>query len=357
MRHQGKYSAPRRTPLWVVIVLDALVLGLALLTFAFFHHVLPKLETERQLQNLQMQVDDPVVQTEPKETVLVNPSDPAQESETTVPDNRTDWQKKFAHKFTDEVVITDNSYTSPEVSVTIETIVTGEGRQKITYYVADVYVAAIDNFKTYTPHGQMIYFDTQEAEEMAADSNAILAMSGDFLTYQKNGFLVRNGEAYAANRNFAPICVLYPDGTMETYAAGKYRVDEILSRDPVHVWSFGPALLDESGAPLTKFDVSTAVGYPNPRCGIGYYEPGHYCFVTVDGRQDNHSKGMLLGELAQVFADRGCKVAYNLDGGGTSVMLFDGDRISKQSNGQRALGDILLITESGYSVHAKERRD
>lgn len=356
MKHRGKYSARRRTPLYVVIILDALVLGVALLVFAFYHHVLPKIETERELERLQLQYQQ-MEQTRPTEPQPTEPGESTVSTETTEPDNRTEWQKKFADKFTDEVVITDNSYTSPEVSITIETVVVGEGRQRITYYVADVYVASLDNFKTYTPHGQMVYFDTQEAEEMAAASNAILAMSGDFLTYQKNGFLVRNGVPYAANRNFAPICVLYPDGTMATYAAGKYKVDEIMARNPVHVWSFGPALLDDNGAPLTKFDVSTAVGYPNPRCGIGYYEPGHYCFVTVDGRQDNHSKGMLLGELAQVFADLGCKVAYNLDGGGTSVMLFDGDRVSKQSNGQRELGDILVITESGYTVHSKEQQD
>ena len=354
MRHRGKYCTSRLPSVWLTIVIDVLLVGIALLVFAFFHHVLPKIESERELQKLQMQTTEPVY-TIPPETLTTEPSGTGTVEATAEPDNRTPWQKKFADKFTDEIVITDNSYSSPEVSVTVETVVTGEGRQKITYYVADVYIASIENFKTHTPHGQMIYFDTQEAEEMAADSNAILAMSGDFLTYQKNGFLVRNGQAYVANRNFAPICVLYPDGTMQTYAAGKYRVDEIMAKNPVHVWSFGPALLDDSGAPLSKFDVSTAVGYPNPRCGIGYYEPGHYLFVTVDGRQDNHSKGMLLGELAQVFAERGCKVAYNLDGGGTSVMLFDGDRVSKQSNGQRELGDILVITESGYSVHAKNR--
>ena len=356
MKHQGKYNVRRRTPVLAVIVLDALVVGITLLAFAFYHHVLPKIETERELEKLQQQQQQ-MVPTKPSEMQTVDPTEETPTAETTQPDNRTEWQKKFADKFTDEIVITDNSYTSPEVSITIQTIVAGEGRQKITYYVADVYVASMENFKTYTPHDQMIYFDTQEAEEMAAESNAILAMSGDFLTYQKNGFLVRNGETYVANRNFAPVCVLYPDGTMETYDAGKYKVDQIMAREPVHVWSFGPALLDENGAAMSKFEVSTAVGYPNPRCGIGYYEPGHYCFITVDGRQDNHSKGMLLGELSQVFADLGCKVAYNLDGGGTSVMLFDGERISKQSNGQRELGDILVITESGYSVHAKQRQD
>ena len=355
MKYLREKDNSKRFPLWCVILADILLLGIVLLAFAYFHHVLPRMKVEQQLQELMQQNREDesfTTETEPVSTDSIGETDAT--SGTAVPDNRTEWQKKFADKFTDEVVITDNSYTSPEVSVTIETVVTGEGKQKITYYVADVYVASIDNFKTYTPHGQMVFFDTQKAEEMAAESNAILAMSGDFLTYQQNGFLVRNGEVYAANRNVVAICVLYPDGTMETYDAGTYNVNEILARNPVHVWSFGPVLLNDDGSVREKFDVSLAVSYTNPRCGIGYFEPGHYLFVTVDGRKDGHSRGMLVHELAQVFADRGCKAAYNLDGGGTSVMLFDGERVSKQSNGQRALGDILVITEAGYRVHSKE---
>jgi exopolysaccharide biosynthesis protein len=57
---------------------------------------------------------------------------------------------------------------------------------------------------------------------------------------------------------------------------------------------------------------------------------------------------MRIPELAQLFADRGCTAAYNLDGGGTAVMLFNGKIFSQQSNGGRALGDMLLITEQGY---------
>ena len=91
------------------------------------------------------------------------------------------------------------------------------------------------------------------------------------------------------------------------------------------------------------------MSYPNPRSAIGYYEPGHYCLVIVDGRQDGHSAGMRIPHLAQVFADLGCTCAYNLDGGGTAVMLFNGEIYSRQSNGGRDLGDILLITEEGYT--------
>lgn len=343
----------KHTPIWAVCLLDLLLVGVILLTFAFFHHVRPAIIAEQQRQ--EAQANRPVV-TEPEETTLppettapAEATSPGEETTApTEPDTRTEWQKKFADKFTDEVVVTENSYTSPEVSITIDTVVIGEGASKITYYVADVYVASLDNFRTYTAHGQMNYFDTQPALEMAQEAHAIFAISGDFLTYQKSGFLMRNGEIYVSDRNYS-ICVLYPDGTMETYDRGSYQIQDILDRNPLQVWSFGPVLLDKEGKTRPSYDISDAVSFPNPRSAIGYYEPGHYCLVIVDGRQEGHSAGMRIPELAQVFEDLGCACAYNLDGGGTAVMIFDGKVYSRQSNGGRDLGDILLITEAGYT--------
>ena len=354
-----KKNRKKHTPVWAVCLLDLLLIGAVLLTFAFFHHVRPAILAERARQEAQANrpaVTEPAQTTAPAETAApaettapAEATEPAEETTApTEPDNRTEWQKKFADKFTDEVVVTENSYTSPEVSITINTVVEGEGASKITYYVADIYIASMENFRTHTAHGQMNYFDTQPATEMAAEANAIFAISGDFLTYQKSGFLVRNGEIYAADRNYS-ICVLYPDGTMETYDRGTYKIQDILDRNPLQVWSFGPVLLDQNGKTRSSYDVSDAVSFPNPRSAIGYYEPGHYALVIVDGRQEGHSAGMRIPQLAQVFEDLGCACAYNLDGGGTAVMIFNGKVFSRQSNGGRDLGDILLITEAGYT--------
>ena len=85
----------------------------------------------------------------------------------------------------------------------------------------------------------------------------------------------------------------------------------------------------------------------NPRTGIGYYEPGHYCFVVVDGRQGGYSAGMRIERFAQLFADLGCKAAYNLDGGQSSVMTFRQSFVNRPYLGGRDSGDILLIREIG----------
>ena len=78
-------------------------------------------------------------------------------------------------------------------------------------------------------------------------------------------------------------------------------------------------------------------------------------FVLVDGRQDGYSKGLDLPELGKVFEDLGCKAAYNLDGGGSAVMIYNHERYSVQSNGgDRDLGDILVIRASYYNTNEPE---
>lgn len=367
----GKYSrvsTPEKRggmPIWAVALIDIVMVGVILVVFAFFHHVLPamisEMERRQELEHRQEIVEtEPTVSGEtltvPTDAAATEPVEATEATEATeAPDPRTEWQIKFAEHFSDEIVWTENSYKSPNVSITVETISTGEGKNKQTYHIADIYIASMENFTAYTANDGVSYFATQDVIEMSEVSNALVAISGDFITYQKGGFLICNGETYAETTNNVSICALFPDGTMETYDAKDYDIEDIKNRGAVQVWSFGPVLLDENGKVRDRYDMPTAVSYPNPRSAIGYYEPGHYCFVVVDGRQDGYAKGMSIPQLAQLFEDLGCTKAYNLDGGGSAVMVFNHERYSQQSNGGgRKLGDILLIRESAEYLASLE---
>ena len=356
---EGKFSAgrnrPKRMAIPLVFLMDALLVGAILLSFAFFHHVLPAISNELERRQEQMTATEPVA-TRPPETAAPETEPMAEETEPeatedveeTEPevDNRTEWQIKFADRFTEEVVMTENSYTSPNISITIDTVQYGSGDDIVAYHVADIYIGSMDCFTTYTANNEMRYFGTQDVMKMDAAAEAILAISGDFLTYQKSGFLMRNREIYVEDSNNNSLCALFEDGSMEVYDGKDYDIEDLKARGAVQVWSFGPKLLDDDGTVRDSYKISTAVSYTNPRSAIGYYEPGHYCFVVVDGRQKGYSMGMTIPELAAVFEELGCTSAYNLDGGGSAVMLFNHDRFSQQSNGgDRNLGDILVIRE------------
>lgn len=355
VRKQKAQKKSGLLPLWKVALIDLLVGGAIILTFAFFHHVLPAMKTARARQ------DDVLLATEPlavmTEPVAQNAPVEAVTEAPTEPDNRTEWQKKFEEHFSDEIIRTENSYKSPNVSITVETISYGEGRNRQTYHVADIYIASMENFITYTANNQVRSYDTQDVLEMSQVTNSLLTIGGDFITYQKGGFLVRNGIVYKETTNNVSICALFPDGTMETYEPRQYTIEDIKNRGAVQVWSFGPTLLDENGQVRKKYDMPRAVSHNNPRSAIGYYEPGHYCFVVADGRQDGYAKGLTIPDLAQIFADLGCTKAYNLDGGGSAVMTFDQKMYSKQSNGGRDLGDILLIREAPVPPATQDHSD
>jgi len=322
------------------ICADILMTGLILVVFAFFHHVLPMIKSSAEPSQPDMPAPTAAV-----ETVVAEEPTPTPES--LEQDDRTEWQIRFSEHFSDTIVSTENSYKSPNVSIEIKTVTVGEGDSQNTYHVADIYIASIENFATYTANNELKYFSTQDALEMDAAANALVSMTGDFYSYQKSGLLVRNGTVYMSDDAYCDICVMYYGGTVETYAKGSYDKDEILAKNPYQIWNFGPMLLDSDGKAFTSFDISYTVAYANPRSAFGYYEPGHYCFVVVDGRQKGYSLGMLMPELAAVFEELGCTAAYNLDGGGSALMMFNHERYSQQSNGgDRNLGDILLIRET-----------
>ena len=141
---------------------------------------------------------------------------------------------------------------------------------------------------------------------------------------------------------------------VETYAPDEADIEAIISRGAYQSWSFGPSLLDENGQPKTeKSQFRSSIQGPNPRSAFGYVEPGHYLFVTVDGRGRGGSDGVTMKQLSQLMYDQGCTVAYNLDGGGTAVMANAEGAISRQSNLSRQCSDILFIVED-YTVFDDE---
>ena len=335
-----------------MIIMDILMTCIILVIFAFFHHVLPRLTAKNTVIHPVSTVSlSPPVSASPEITpapVVSSdiPDDPVETEPVPVEvDNRTEWQKKFADKFTDEIVRTDNSYSSPNVSVTINTFSGQYNGYYQTYYVADIYVANIENFRTYFANGQYTYYGAQDAEAMARNSGAIISMNGDYCNNQKFGILVRNGEIYFDDPMEFDLCVLYYDGTVETYSPSEYVPADVIAAGAYQTWKFGPRLLDSNGKAMTNFNTTYVVEKEEaPRSGFGYYEPGHYCFVVADGRQ-SHARGMVLTEFAQLFEDLGCVRAYNMDGGASSVLTFNGQKYNIPS-GYRELGEILLIAET-----------
>lgn len=85
----------------------------------------------------------------------------------------------------------------------------------------------------------------------------------------------------------------------------------------------------------------------NPRTAIAELEPLHYLFVVSDGRT-SESKGLSLYELAEFLSSRNVTCTYNLDGGGSSTMYFNGQIINHPTPRgndvhERSVSDIVCL--------------
>lgn len=267
--------------------------------------------------------------------------------------NLGDFSEKFGHLFLEkgEPPVTDGlTYRSQDVYIQITSV-----RQSRTdIYIADIYVRSVENFQRAFANNKW-HSGTEKVKILSENNQAVLGMTGDNGHNLKAGIVIGNGKIWRRVSNGTrDICLLYRDGTLVTIEEQYIDHDGIRAQaDEGLIWQcfvFGPALLDENGKAKQKFN--TNVRPANPRSVIGYYEPGHYCFVQVDGRgadskldPGNRSVGLTMDELSLFMESLGCKAAYNLDGGQSSMLYYDGEILSSPYQNGRKTGDIVFIRE------------
>ena len=244
--------------------------------------------------------------------------------------------------WSDGVLFVNDTYRSPDMSVTVRTVEDSKlFNKKLVYYVADIYVSDVTQIRTGCTSGNFDRAGRGPIEATARREDALVAISGDFVP----ALVIRNGELFHKKINDHDICLLLKNGEMEIMR-GNCSVAEVMEKDPWQGWQFGPALFNSKGKPITVFP-GISISVQNPRSCIGYYEPGHYCFVVVDGRQ-RQSRGLTLTELALLMQSLGCTQAYNLDGGASAHFYYNDDVLNQPSGGGRDIADIVYVANESY---------
>ena len=236
---------------------------------------------------------------------------------------------------------TENSYISSNLNITARSDTARIGDSDIYYHVFDIYIRDIECLKSAFAGGQFAGGSRDTVRSIAESVGAVCAVNGDYCCTRSEGVVLRNGELYRRG-SFNDICVIFWDGRMKTYEKGDYDLDALLEEGAYQIWDFGPALLEEDGTAKTSFN--TDVAHANPRTVIGYYAQGHYCLLTVDGRSSK-SEGANMTQLAALMEQLGCAQAYNLDGGQSSVMVWNGEVYNEPYEGGRRVSDIVCITD------------
>jgi exopolysaccharide biosynthesis protein len=245
----------------------------------------------------------------------------------------------------------DWNYQSDTVSIAIRQVSTGSGNSALTYFVADVVLSDATQLSSAFAKDSFGENIIEYTSEIASNNNAIFAINGDYYGFRSDGIVIRNGVIYRdipARTGLA----FYRDGSMKIYDETQTSAQQLLDAGVWNTLSFGPALIENSvvATNLSYVEVDTNFGNhsiqgSNPRTGIGIIDENHFVFIVVDGRSPGYSNGVTLTEFAQIFKDLGCTDAYNMDGGGSSTMVFLGRVVNNPlgKNKERRTSDILFI--------------
>ena len=242
--------------------------------------------------------------------------------------------------------VTDSSYSDGNISVNL----TEKTVNETQVYVADVTLSSADYLKTALAQNSYGTNVTAKTSVTAAENNAILAVNGDYYGANSSGYVIRNEVVYrdsvredASNGDLA----IYKDGSFKIIYEDQVSANQLVQDGVVNLLAFGPSLVENGEISVsTNAEVGQAMA-SNPRTAIGIIDENHYIIVVSDGRT-SESKGLSLYQMAEVMKSYGVKTAYNLDGGGSSTLYFNGQVINKPTTGgskisERAVSDIVYI--------------
>lgn len=235
---------------------------------------------------------------------------------------------------------------------------TYRGREVETrYFVIDLKLSDIEYLQTHfrQKNGKVTQATTSE---LAKDVDAIFAINGDYFSFREYGFVVRNYTVFrdsarppkSSSLNGDDTLFILPNGSLMMFDESDSIFKNGLPSDIYQAFSFGPRLIENNTIMVNERDEVGQSADSNPRTAIGMIEPLHYIIIVSEGRLYN-GDGMTLYELANIMKDLGCKTAYNLDGGSSTTLYFNGEVINtpgRSDGSERKISDIIFINGKKY---------
>lgn len=243
-----------------------------------------------------------------------------------------------------EAVVTETEYQDGNISIRLSAYQVKDS----AVYVADIQLASPEYLKTALADNAYGKNLTEKTSVMARSAGAILAINGDYYGVQESGYVLRNGVLYRDT----PVSgkedlVIFADGSFRIIREDEISAQSLLEAGAEQILSFGPALVENGAVSVEKGQEVSRAKSSNPRTAIGIVGQNHYVFVASDGRTSD-SQGLSLYELAEFMQSLGVTTAYNLDGGGSSTLYFNGQVVNQPTtNGkkiqERSVSDIVCI--------------
>jgi hypothetical protein len=210
-----------------------------------------------------------------------------------------------------------------------ERIVRQEPRLMVIHVVTvDLKANGIKTMVTAGDPEQSRPLEAETTSDFLQDSGLQLAINGDAFTpwYDMGfvsapndgdrvtplGFAASLGTAYSEDTDEQPTLYLYPNNKASMNVLNG-RIYNAISGYELVMWN---------GDPVEGLDNSDV----DPRTAVGLNRNGtQLIIIVVDGRQSNYSMGATVADLAQLMDDAGAYSAMNMDGGGSSTLVIEGE--------------------------------
>lgn len=215
---------------------------------------------------------------------------------------------------------------------------TFKGKMLIVNDPSRVYVGTPDAFGPDIPGMRVSEMMERDGAVAGVNAGGFADEGGVGLGGQPLGIVIKNGELIAGGRQTASTVIGFD--RQDRLIVGNMTGGEALDLDMRDAVSFGPVLV-LNGEPA---QVSGTGGGLNPRTAIGQRKDGAVLILVVDGRQA-HSIGATFQDLVNVMMDFGAINAANLDGGSSSLMMYQGELITTCASlyGPRKLPTAILV--------------
>lgn len=248
------------------------------------------------------------------------------------------------------------SYRDPtiQVDITFKDITAYQEQKRRTAgaWIVDIRIGDASQLRTAAAESFEID-NTDEAEKMAAQVKAVVATNGDYVTRLNNeGFVIRQGILFRNQlKGRRDVLMVDEDGDFHVFVKPKKGElsDTVDGKKVLNAFYFGPVLVEngEVNTKMTNFTYLEPDKYYT-RLAICQVGPLHYKMIVTTNNQDtNLTSGLKLKAFAQLCKDEGAITAFNLDGGYSTTLYFNGVRVNAQDNVTfRAIPDIVYFASA-----------
>lgn len=240
--------------------------------------------------------------------------------------------------------VSDTEYIDPSIHVKLNK----DKINGVDIWIADIEIADASQLRTAAADGfdsKMVMPGLRLAERM----NAVLATEGDYFCYTGKGLIVRQGKKYLDRLKSRDVLVVDEDGDFygfEDPPAGSIG-DTINGKKIINAFFFGPLLVNNGEVRRGGYANGMA---PSVRCQrMALAQTGHLKYrVIVCGPNKRGSIGMTIEEFRNFVASMpDVKVAYNMDGGDSTMIMFNGQKLNDPDNPDtREIADIVYFASA-----------